>query len=1090
MKRLLFAAVAMLVMAGCRSNPYCLNCKDGGNGVIGPLPDLAQAGPDLVGSQGPLPDMTGMSNGMCVPTNGGVEICDGLDNDCDGIIDNVDPSKLTGDPNNCGMCGKACTYVHAFGVCMNSTCSMGMCQPGYIDLNNNPADGCEYTCTPTANPAEICDGKDNNCDGQVDEGFTATWSDAQHQHPNYDNNIDDCGQCGTVCNLGPGTVMACTPGSMGRGQCTVSGCFNGLDTNGVHQTYRHDPVDSMGNLQSIDVTGCEYHCPFAANEINTDCNPDGACTFPAETCNGKDDDCNFKIDDGAAQPAMMTRCPDGTPGKLCSDGLPAGSQGQCVGQCKAGFLSCTNGAIICDPATVKGPSPEVCDDVDNDCNGKIDDPFTNTWQASGEPSYDKDPNNCGGCVPAPPSKPGGVVCSFPLVGGQQSTIPGCHAASAGAVGTCYALACEPGYNYVAFTNAPGAAPSSCNMLPEPGACNVAAPGPKNTVGCFYKCGVSGSEVCDGLDNDCNGCVDDGVVKPGGIVCASTGVCGSKALSATCQGGLGWSCNYSSVQNASVDTCGNLIPEYQCDGLDNDCDGNCDQSWPDVAVVANPVGPPAGTTCGNPHNANTCTAGLGVCQATASYTCVTTAMHSGSMPDTESCTATPVSGNATNEVCDGKDNNCDGQIDEATPDPTKTAKKGWHDPVVTVAVPAYPVTPSNPCPDDPPSLCNMHTVYMYQYEATRPAATAVSTGSLSTRACGTSDALPWTNVTLAQAQAACAAIKTPPTKALPNGTVGRLCTAWEWTHGCNESAASGTHWSTANAATTPPTYLGTYTAAACNDANETNQSCATGSDCASGTCTNNFCTCAVDGDCHTGFSCVNKVCTGDERCTAAADCRGTAGSTGTCNANNVCTCTTDNDCNPGYKCNGGTAPKVCTGGGVWPTGTHGAAAVACFTPWAGFDQLGAAAPNAGAYDLTGNVSEWTSTPATIASGTGATVSSVSNGILTLTGLTAGVYATDVGATLLLSGSTNVGNTGSFIIDSVTASGSTTTVTLEDANGVAPDASPIGWSLIYYKNRGGSYSSPAAGDACEFDYVLSKADFFNTDLGFRCCFDAQP
>jgi hypothetical protein len=27
-------------------------------------------------------------------------------------------------------------------------------------------------------------------------------------------------------------------------------------------------------------------------------------------------------------------------------------------------------------------------------------------------------------------------------------------------------------------------------------------------------------------------------------------------------------------------------------------------------------------------------------------------------------------------------------------------------------------------------------------------------------------------------------------------------------------------------------------------------------------------------------------------------------------------------------------------------------------------------------------------------------------------------------------------------------------------------------------------------CEFDFGIQKASFFNTDLGFRCCFDQQP
>ena len=36
MKKLFFAALLVVAASGCKSNPYCLNCKDSGNGVITP----------------------------------------------------------------------------------------------------------------------------------------------------------------------------------------------------------------------------------------------------------------------------------------------------------------------------------------------------------------------------------------------------------------------------------------------------------------------------------------------------------------------------------------------------------------------------------------------------------------------------------------------------------------------------------------------------------------------------------------------------------------------------------------------------------------------------------------------------------------------------------------------------------------------------------------------------------------------------------------------------------------------------------------------------------------------------------------------
>ncbi len=314
------------------------------------------------------------------------------------------------------------------------------------------------------------------------------------------------------------------------------------------------------------------------------------------------------------------------------------------------------------------------------------------------------------------------------------------------------------------------------------------------------------EVCDGYDNDCNGCVDDSLTAPTNF-CSKQGACagtGPNQSPATlyCNGASGWQCDtYTTLKakGAPVDLStnsmtGTLLPtEIECDGLDNNCNGACDENFPFTAVT--------NASCtNNGRAAKSCTAGQGACTESGNYAC-------SSDTTTEVCSNTsvvppvalPSTGDltkASDEKCNGKDDDCNGLIDEST-SYTVGGKtyQGWHDPVVSIAAPADPSYQG----------LGAHTVFMYTVEASRPDAKLGSPGSLTTRACANTTVLPWATVTYTEAQAACAA-------AAPTG---RLCTSVEWQTACEGPAPPPTGSSAWSLSSTPHGYV----SGICNDANQ-------------------------------------------------------------------------------------------------------------------------------------------------------------------------------------------------------------------------------------------------------------------------------
>ncbi len=237
----------------CRAGQCVSLC---GNGQIDSGENCGTCTADVVCAVGQV-CQEGVCATACVPS---VEICDGIDNDCNGTIDegirdaenNIVPSCNTDE--NCGSFGNACAA--------GQTCQNG---------------ACITACIPTP---EICDGIDNDCNGIADGGNTCTTN-------------ENCGTVGNVCTPGQSCqngICLPTSNACSDSDSTDPNNFNpSLVTPGeVTTTYGtfSDFCDSTRNILT------ENFCEGAAKrELEFSCNslgygyscidPDGAGSSPA-----------------------------------------------------------------------------------------------------------------------------------------------------------------------------------------------------------------------------------------------------------------------------------------------------------------------------------------------------------------------------------------------------------------------------------------------------------------------------------------------------------------------------------------------------------------------------------------------------------------------------------------------------------------------------------------------------------------------------------------------------------------------------------------------------------------------------------------
>jgi hypothetical protein len=246
------------------------------------------------------------------PCETGPEICNGLDDNCNGLTDEGFECILHSE-RECWIVlpdGQRCRGDQ---IC-EAGCVWGRCRPR----------------------AEMCTGRDDNCNGLTDEGFDCIRDSEERCSVNDDSNCPGTRRCGADCTWGE-----CEPP---REVCS------GRDDNCNGLT--DEEFECIRGSEETCFVNENQNCP-STRRCGDNCTW-GPCEPLPETCSGRDDNCNGLTDEGF-------ECIRGSEGTcLVNDDRSCPSSRRCGDDCTWGTCAVP---------------PEMCSGRDDNCNGVTDEGF-------------------------------------------------------------------------------------------------------------------------------------------------------------------------------------------------------------------------------------------------------------------------------------------------------------------------------------------------------------------------------------------------------------------------------------------------------------------------------------------------------------------------------------------------------------------------------------------------------------------------------------------------------------------------------------------------------------------------------------------